>query len=240
MAASGHMYAQAKTWNPFKGCEFDCSYCIPSFQLQAKRQMHNCMDCYHYTPHKHPERLKTIPGSEIVFVCGNGDISFCDPDFTREIIASIADHGKRKPGQTFYLQSKEPKYFNQFLSDIPGNVILVTTLETNRDSGYREVSKAPLPSERYEQFRSISYPRKVLTIEPVLDFDLAIFSQWILDLNPEYVWLGFNSRAKQVSLPEPTENKVRRLAEKLLRDEIEVRGKKLRGMDVPGVIRYQD
>ena len=29
------MYAEAVTWNPFKGCKFDCSYCKPSFQQQA-------------------------------------------------------------------------------------------------------------------------------------------------------------------------------------------------------------
>jgi hypothetical protein len=37
-----NMYADAKTWNPFKGCRFDCTYCVPSFQRQAKRQMHLC------------------------------------------------------------------------------------------------------------------------------------------------------------------------------------------------------
>lgn len=46
--AVSNMYADAKTWSPFKGCKFDCIYCVPSFQKQAKRQMHNCMDCYNY------------------------------------------------------------------------------------------------------------------------------------------------------------------------------------------------
>ncbi len=45
-----NMYAGAKTWNPFKGCQFDCTYCVPSFQRQAKRQLHNCQKCYGYTP----------------------------------------------------------------------------------------------------------------------------------------------------------------------------------------------
>jgi len=136
------MYHEVKTWNPFKGCLFDCSYCRPSFQAQAKRQLHNCMDCYNYVPHEHPERLNKIPSAEIIFTCGNSDISFCSPDFTRQIIESI----KRHPQKTFYLQSKRPAYFEQFLSDLPANVIILTTLETNRDNGYREVSKAPAPS----------------------------------------------------------------------------------------------
>ena len=38
MSEPSNMYAEAKTWNPFKGCAFDCVYCVPSFQRQAKRQ----------------------------------------------------------------------------------------------------------------------------------------------------------------------------------------------------------
>lgn len=74
------MYAAVKTWNPFRGCEFDCSYCGPSFQRQAKRQKQNCMQCYEDAPHEHPDRLMKIPGADIVFVCGNADISFARPE----------------------------------------------------------------------------------------------------------------------------------------------------------------
>lgn len=91
------MYAKAKTWNPFKGCEFDCSYCVPSFQLQAKRQLHRCMDCYEHVPHSHPERQSRIPSAEIVFVCANGDISYCDPDYTRQIIEAVREDGRHIP-----------------------------------------------------------------------------------------------------------------------------------------------
>lgn len=72
-----YMYEDTKTWNPFKGCKFDCIYCKKSFQLQAKRQKNRCMKCYNYEPHFHPERLNKIPKADLVFACGNGDISFC-------------------------------------------------------------------------------------------------------------------------------------------------------------------
>jgi len=71
---------RSKDLDPFKGCGFACSYCIPSFQLQAKRQKHNCRRCYDYVPHFHPERLDRIPSSPIVFVCGNGDFAFATRD----------------------------------------------------------------------------------------------------------------------------------------------------------------
>jgi len=174
--------------------------------------------------------LTTIPSKKIIFVCGNADIAFCRPAFTRRIIERIRQHSRRCPYKTFYFQSKKPSYFAPFLSEFSGNVILLTTLETNRDTGYRAVSKAPLPSERYKQFKALKYPRKVVTIEPIMDFDLDLFTKWILDLHPEYVWLGFNSKPEAVELPEPPAQKVQKFMEKLTIAGIEIRGKTLRGL----------
>ncbi len=231
-STNSNMYVDAKTWSPFKGCEFDCTYCRPSFQKQAKRQKQRCLDCYNYVPHCHHERLDKIPSADIVFVCGNADISFCDPGFARRIIERINIHNVRCPAKTYYFQSKRPEYFEQFLKLFPDNVILLTTLETNRDAGYTSVSKAPVPTERYRQFKALDYPRKVVTIEPVMDFDPAVFSRWITEIGPEYVWLGFNSRPKQVQFPEPIPEKVLALGRALVQASIPVRGKSLRGLDV--------
>jgi hypothetical protein len=227
------MYANAKTWSPFKGCEFECVYCVPSFQKQAKRQKQRCTECYNYSPHCHTDRLGRIPNAPIIFVCGNADISFCPPEFTRRIIDKIVEHNVRAPYKTYFFQSKEPAYFEPFLLDFPDNVVLLTTLETNRDDGYEMISKAPLPSVRYAQFEALDYPRKVVTIEPVLDFDLRTFTKWIRSIEPEYVWLGFNSKPESVTLPEPSETKVQRLADRLIEAGIEVRGKTLRGVVLP-------
>ena len=109
-------------------------------------------------------------------------------------------------------------------------MILLTTLETNLDAGYKAVSKAPPPTERYRQFKNLKYPRKVVTIEPVMDFDEAVFPQWIVDLKPEYVWLGLNSRPKALKLPEPSHQKLRKLV-KILKDAgVKILGKELRGL----------
>ncbi len=224
-----NMYADAKTWSVFKGCRFGCTYCVPSFQLQAKRQMHICNKCYRYVPHSHEERLNDIPSASIIFVCGDGDISFCPPSFTRKIINAVKQHKPIKE-KTFYFQSKRPAYFEQFLPLFPENVILLTTLETNRDAGYKAVSKAPPPTIRYKQFKALKYPRKVVTIEPVMDFDEDVFPQWIVDLEPEYVWLGLNSRPSSVQLPEPSPQKLGKLVKVLLGAGIKIRGKELHGL----------
>ena len=225
-----NMYADAQTWNPFKGCRFDCTYCGPSFQLQSKRQKHICNKCYRYVPHCHEDRLEHIPSASIIFVCGNADISFCPPPFTRKIIDAVVQHKSRNANKTFYFQSKRPEYFEQFLTLFPENVLLLTTLETNRDTGYKAISKAPPPSHRYQQFKRLKYPRKVVTVEPIMDFDEDVFPQWIIDLEPEYVWLGLNSRPKAVQLPEPSPQKLRELVKRLKDANIEIRGKELRGL----------
>ena len=199
IATKSNMYKDAKTQNYFVGCRFDCVYCKPSFQAQMKRQKHNCMDCYRYKPHEHPERLGKIPNSKIVFVCGDGDISFSTPEYTNKIIETIKK--KSKPNQTVYFQSKNPAYFSNF--DFPSNVVLLTTLETDDDEIYRGISKAPTVSVRAEAFRQLEHPRKGITIEPIIKFNTDRFVSIIKGIKPEFVWIGYNSRPKQVQLPEP-------------------------------------
>lgn len=225
------MYEEAKTWNPFRGCEFNCTYCGPSFKRQAKRQMHRCMKCYSFEPHFHPERLKVLPNNRIIFVCGVGDLSFCEDGHMRQIVERVIKHDKQYGDREYYFQSKRPEYFAPYISSFSKNCILVTTLETNRDEGYGAISEAPPPKERYRQFKELDYPRKVVTVEPVLDFDLDEFSEMLLALEPEYVWIGFNSRPEFISVPEPTNEKVAALIEILEGKGIKVKRKDLREID---------
>jgi len=231
------MYPDAKTWSPYKGCRWDCTYCRPTFQALSKRFAGACGACARYEPHEHPERLdpRRIPNAAIVFVAGNADLCFATAGYRARIIDTIKAANIRHPERTYYLQSKKPLCFQSHVRDLPDNVILVTTLETNRDAGYAAISKAPTPEVRWRQFRELDYGRKVITIEPMLAFDPELFAAWIADCAPEYVWLGYNSRPRQAPLPEPTESDVRKLVALLLDAGIHVRGKDLRGLTIEGV-----
>jgi len=44
-----------RTVNVVVGCQNGCPWCYA--RRQAKRQRHNCQQCYDFTPHFHPERL---------------------------------------------------------------------------------------------------------------------------------------------------------------------------------------
>lgn len=200
------MYESTVTWNPFKGCYFDCVYCKKSFQLQAKRQKHNCMDCYNYRPHMHPERLKKIPKAELVFACGNGDINFATHMQKAMIFRAI----QFKPTQTFLLQTKQPQCLSGWR--IPSNVIIGTTIETNRDT--KHISKAPRTELRYCFLKELNC-RKAVTLEPILDFDLEVLKEWIWEINPEIVWVGYANHIKGLELEEPSLQKTNDLITEL-------------------------
>ena len=204
-----HMYpASAGQWNPFVGCSFDCLYCLRSFQLQLKRWAKNhCGRCYRFIPHEHPERLvQPLPKTrfgQFVFTCSNGDIAFC----TTEYLERIVDRMRRDAAKTFLLQSKNPQTFNRVT--FPDNVILGTTIETNRDDGYGKISKAPVPSQRCRKFLNVRHRSKMVTIEPVLDFHADVLVNWISEINPCLIWLGYDSRKNR--LPEPSLEKLKAL-----------------------------
>jgi hypothetical protein len=60
-----------------------------------------------------------------------------------------------------------------------------------------------------------------------MDFDVDVFVEWIISLNPEYVWLGYNSRPKQVHIPEPSRKKAREFILEI-RKHLEIKFKDMR------------
>jgi hypothetical protein len=197
------MYKNTKTWNPFKGCRFDCIYCENSFKRQAKRQKQNCIKCYNYEPHFHPERLKKIPKADLIFACGNGDIAFA----SRVELACILKEMQLHPKKTFLLQTKAPQFLNGWR--IPSNVIIGTTIETNRNTNH--ISKAPITERRYRGLRNLDCCRKSVTIEPILKFDLGVLREWIWNINPEIVWVGYANHITGLNLDEPTLKETKQL-----------------------------
>jgi DNA repair photolyase len=189
------------TWNPFIGCRHNCTYCYASDI--AKRQKHRCQNCYDFVPHLHPDRLqKRFKKGETVFVCSMGDISFAAFDTFTGILAVISN----QPKTTFYIQSKDPIYFREYLErfgcSIGDNVVLGTTIETNRNT--KQYSNAPIPTYRYEAMKLLKH-REYVTIEPIMDFDMSEMLSWLIEIKPEFVYIGYNSKdRKNKHLPEPS------------------------------------
>jgi uncharacterized Fe-S cluster-containing radical SAM superfamily protein len=193
------MYKDVETWNPHYGCNFNCIYCKPSFQAKAYWQHKNCGL---YTPHIHRERLDKIPNAKVIFVCGDSDIYWCPFEYGKEIVETM--NKNNRTDRIWLLQSKKPSCFKQYLDILPKNTYIGTTLETNKDEGYEKISNAPKPSERYREFKDLEWDKKYITIEPIMSFDKEEFVNWIVDINPDFVFIGYNSHPNEVCLPEPS------------------------------------
>jgi hypothetical protein len=143
-----------------------------------------------------------MPSDKAVFVCSCGDMTFSTKGFVQKVLQAM--RRDRRKGRVFFLQSKNPACLKQYLNLIPQNTYLLTTLETNRDVGYSNFSAAPLPSQRYKDFLSLNWDKKIVTVEPIMDFDLDPFARMIVSINPEAVFIGYNSGQNRYPVPEPT------------------------------------
>jgi hypothetical protein len=64
-----------------------------------------------------------------------------------------------------------------------------------------------------EAMLRLQHSRKIVTVEPVLDFDVEIMERWIREIRPENCYVGYDS--KRNYLPEPELHKVEVLMKKL-------------------------
>jgi len=197
---NGNMYPWVThTWNPLAGeCKHNCNYCY------MKRSFLGNIKKYEGNVRLVEQELNIDLGSSNTIFVGSATDIFGDwvPD---NVIKKILEYC-RNFKNTYLFQSKNPIRFKDFLELLPKNSIIATTLETNRNL---IVSEAPEVSKRYNDFFSIEYPRKMVSIEPIIDFDLDVFLRWIERINPEFVSIGADS--KNNNLHEPNQDKIKKL-----------------------------
>lgn len=152
--------------------------------------------------------LKKNFRKQYVFACDMGDL-FGDW-VPREWIVKVIDAIKNNPSSYFLFLTKNPKRYFGILDVVPENIVLGATIETNRD--YR-ISRAPTTLERYKAMVDLPYPRKLVSIEPVMYFDLDVFLHWIKDIAPVMVHVGYTKYNHH--LPEPSLAKTSKLMEQL-------------------------
>ena len=197
---SGNMYSWVThTWNVVKGkCPHGCIYCY--------------MKRFPQRPLRFDEKeLKTNLGIGNTIFVGSSTDMWAD-EVPNEWILKVLQHCSEYPDNTYLFQSKNPHRFAIYFDDLPQNTILGTTIETNKEDIIKKVSKAPSPANRYMHMLN-DFPRKMVSIEPIMDFDLDIMIRWIEDIEPEFVSIGADS--KNHNLPEPPAWKVEQLIKSL-------------------------
>ncbi len=211
---NGNMYPWVThTWNPLAGkCQHDCSYCY------MKRSFLGNLKKYKGEVRLTEGELDIDLGAGKTIFVGSATDIFGEW-VPGSAIKSILSYCRKFPNN-YLFQSKNPRRIAEFLELLPKNSTIGTTLETNRNYN---ISQAPQPPQRYQDFLSIEYPRKMISIEPILDFDLEEFLMWIEKINPEFVSIGADS--KNYDLQEPDSNKIEELI-KGIKEFTEIRSKK--------------
>jgi hypothetical protein len=185
---TGNMYGFIDyTWNPVKGkCGFGCAYCY--MNKWGEQQ----------PIHLDEKELRTDLGSgNFIFVCSGCDLFH--PDIPLDWILRVMQKIGEYPLNTYLWHTKNPERASIYESRMPANSILCTTIETNRNL-YPLMGKAPMPSIR--AFYAGQWKgRKMITVEPVMDFDTKEFAEMIRAVSPFQVNIGADSGKN--GLPEP-------------------------------------
>jgi len=187
--SKGNMYPFIDyTWNPIKGCRHECIYCY--------LKVHKDFD---FTPRLEEKELFTFLGQNQKIFVG----SACDmfgpwvPAKWQEFVFNAC----RRRDNLYLFQTKDPLQFSRMMGVWPAKFILGTTIETNRSTA--EISKAPEPHKRFEAMKAFSFRERMISIEPIMDFDLEVLVNWLGTLKPSFVSIGADSKGHKLPEPDP-------------------------------------
>ena len=205
--ANGNMYSfVSHTWNVVKGkCPHDCNYCyMKIFDLKPMRFDKN-------------ELKSDLGEGNFIFVGSSCDM-WAEVNSQWKVhsewITEILEYCYKYNDNRYLFQSKNPMRFIDFLDIMPDNVTFGTTIETNRR--YKEMGFAPEIESRVKALEFLSdkgFYDIMVTIEPIMDFDLDELVGFITRCFPKWVNIGADSKGHH--LPEPYKAKIQLLIDSL-------------------------
>ena len=190
------------TWNTIKGeCPHGCSYCYMHRWGKQK------------PVHFDKKELKTDLGSGNFIFVGSSCDMFAE-DIPAEWVIKTLEHCY-KFDNTYLFQSKNPRGIHQLGVHLPKNVLICTTIESNRFYTDLVNSCCPSPQQRAKEMSVFSKfgIKTYVTIEPIMDFDLPEMINLIEMCTPEKVNIGADSGNNH--LPEPSKEKLIALIDEL-------------------------
>jgi DNA repair photolyase len=207
----GNMYPWVThTWNVIKGnCSHNCDYCyMKRFPLNKRR-----FD---------EKELNTMLGSNNTIFIGSSNDMWCwsvPDDWIKKILMRCNMFNDNQ----YIFQTKNPERFKKFYGEYPKKVLYGTTIESNRHKLVNQYSEAPPTFERYVSLCDVSedsWGDVFVSIEPIMDFDVGEFVDWIVDIDPKFVSIGADNQGH--NLPEPSKEKVLQFINEIP-DDIEVK-----------------
>ena len=196
------------TWNPIKGaCFHDCSYCY----------MKRWGDGRLKAPRLVKSELKADLGNDnFIFIGSSIDIfsNEIPQDWIIQVLCKTEIYDKNK----YLLQTKSPNNYFLYLPKYstidygniqPDNFILSTTIETN-NYFYEIMKNSPHPYARVQAMQELPKKyKRMLTIEPIMKFDLEKLLKLVMAIKPEQINVGADTQNK--NLPEPSAYEVEKL-----------------------------
>lgn len=210
--------SRMSTWNIFTGCgvngEGFCKYCWARKLIETRlKDTTKYKECG-FKPAVHLKEFdRKFKSNEWVFISSMGDLAFA-PNY---VYAHIFETATKYPQTNFLMCTKSPKFYKTHFMPLP-NLYFGATIETNRDTS--KFSKAPTTEYRYNVMRELHNYKKMLSLEPLMDFDHATLMSWITEINPKIVEVGIDNY--HVGLPEPSAEKITNLIKSIKMIGIEV------------------
>ena len=199
----GDMYEWVShTWNTVKGkCPHGCHYCYMKRWGEQKPVRFDAK-----------ELKANLGAGNFVFVGSSCDMFADKLPFTW--ITDTLKHCRKFDANRYLFQSKNPQRIYDMQCYLPKNIVLGTTIESNRL--FEQMGDAPHPTVRAKVMRRLRDYRHqtIITIEPIMDFDLEDLVGMITACQPNWVNIGANTNHK-VKLVEPVPSKVMDLIDRL-------------------------
>lgn len=214
-------------WNPVcMRCPYNCSYCwseaLKDGRLKnASRYLKlasNDNVCYLVEK----ELNRHFKAGDFVFVEDCGDLFA--PSVPEPFIYEVMKVIQRCYDAKFLLLTKNPARMVAWQKHIPENVVCGCTIETTLN--IRDMSKAPDPVDRYLAMKELDHPHKMICIEPIMSFDFGKFVDWMEEIKPELIVIGYDNYNN--ALPEPSLAKTEKFIKDLRDKGFHVQTKTLR------------
>ena len=202
--SKGNMFPfLSHTFNTIKGiCPHSCSFCY----MRRFKQNPVRLDA---------KELKTDLGEGNFIFTGSSCDVFADkisPQWIRATLDKCRDANHNK----YLFLTKNPMRYSEFFGEYPQDVVLGVTLESDKDhpeayeSGNCNDGQPQIDSRVNGIRRAQQAGYDILvSVEPILRFDLSAFREIIEDIGPTYLAIGADSQGH--NLPEPTGDEVRAL-----------------------------
>jgi len=204
VSPNGNMYSfVTHTWNPVKGaCPYACRYCYVNNWDNNTGLLH--LD--------EKEWRSDLGLGNFIFICSGCDLFH--PQVRKEWIELVLKKTRDYPKNKYLWHTKNPARvfgFHEWFDLWSGiDDVLCVTIESNIP--WPGISKAPQPYERIQYLKQWR-KKRMITVEPVMDFDVMTFSDMICGCDPFQVNIGADSGGN--NLPEPSREKVEELIELL-------------------------